>query len=95
MNDHQIRSVNTRNLLKKLTVAIIVVAAYQLTFNDPVKPLAALFDSNLIEKTHLAKLELVSGDERDGRTEITMQLTLDIDLGKELNKLIKAIITSR
>jgi hypothetical protein len=95
MNDHQIRSVNTRNLLKKLTVAIIVVAAYQLTFNDPVRPAVELLDNNLIEKTHSAKLELVSGNERDGVTEITMQFSLNIDLGKEFNKLIKAIITSR
>jgi N6-adenosine-specific RNA methylase IME4 len=95
MNDQQIRSGNTRNLLKKLTVAIIVIAAYQLTFNDPVKPSVELFEINLIEETHLAKLELVSGDERDGRTEITMQLSLNIDLGKKLNKLINAIITSR
>jgi hypothetical protein len=54
-----------------------------------------LLDNNLIEKTHLAKLELVSGNERDGITEITMQFSLNIDLGKEFNKLIKAIITSR
>ena len=95
MNDQQIRSVNTRNLLKKLTIAIVVVAAYQLSFNDPVKPPAAIFESKLIEKTHLAKLELVSGDESDSRTEITMHLSLNIDLGKELNKLIKAVIAAR
>lgn len=95
MNDHQIRSVNTRNLLKKLTAAIIVVAAYQLTFNDPKKASVELFDGSLINGTQLAKLELISGSERDGRTEITMQFSLNIVLGKQLNTLIKAVITSR
>ncbi|MFT4732822.1 MAG: hypothetical protein ACI89W_001851 [Gammaproteobacteria bacterium] len=91
MNDQQIKSVNTRNLLKKITAAIIVVAAYQLTFDDAVER----FDSKLTKRTQFGKLELVSGDEGDGRAEITMQFSLNIELGKELNTLIKAIITSR
>nr|WP_297348745.1 hypothetical protein [uncultured Glaciecola sp.] len=95
MNDHQIRSVNTRNLLNKITVAIIVVAAYQLIFSDPVKPSVERFDGSLIDGTKLAKLELISGSERDGRTKITMQFSLNIDLGKQLNTVIKAVITTR
>ena len=79
MNDQQIKSVNTRNLLKKITAAIIVVAAYQLTFDDAVKPAVERFDSKLTKRTQFGKLELVSGDEGDGRAEITMQFSLNIE----------------
>ena len=88
MDEQQLIAVNSRKLLRKILLGAILVAAYQFTFTDQATPIIALENSKLYDS------QLMSTTKEDGSIMLTMQLSFNIELGKDISSLIKEAITA-
>lgn len=95
MDEQQIKAVNTRNLLKKILLVTILVAAYQFMFTDRATPTVEIDNIKLMDKSQVSNWHLESGDKEDDSPELAIRFSLSMNIGKDLKTLIEALIASR
>ena len=95
MRDEQIKSQNTKNLVKKLMVVAVLVSTYQFATveNEHSNPLLSEIKLNAVEQIEDSKMLKI--DDEDKPLQVSMTLSFDVDMGKHINKLVREFLSRR